>query len=79
MIDALAEIYNVASDLQRLGHPRSGSRSAPARRCRDRRRLAASAQFSQILIADFEKTAAKEFRYDAEDDVSEVSCGAESP
>ena len=36
-------------------------------------RLAASAQFSQILVPNFTKTAAKKFRYDAEVDAPDAS------
>jgi hypothetical protein len=61
-----------------MDQPHAGNLPAQMLRCRYLRRLGASAQFRHDLVRDFEKTAAKRFRYDAEVDASAASWGKES-
>ena len=64
----LKEFRPIHSQLQGLDQPHAGKLPAQMLRSRHLRRLGASAQFRQDLVRDFEKTAAKKFRYDAEVD-----------
>jgi hypothetical protein len=62
-----------------MDHSLSRRKSALALRSRHRCRFGSSAQFARILARDFEKTAAKEFRFDAEADATESTTGERMP
>jgi hypothetical protein len=71
----IRSIHCLLATAQRLDQHTARTFTSQTLRCGHRCRLAASAQFSQILIADFEKSAANRFFEVRAGDASDASPG----